>query len=256
MKPAKKIINYFDILKSKNIIGSSYIFIGNNFLIINKLLKLINCTESEQFCSNCWSCRRIDDQNHPDLFVVEPDGVSIKISQVREAIRFLSRSSYYAPKKNLIIKNAQKLTKEASNLFLKTLEEPPKNSFIGLICTKLEDVLPTIISRCRKIYLPYSEHKTTKSVKDLENILESSYFGPKKRKDFSLFLESLIILLHKRLKNNLSHEVDQDLVRLFSNIDFDETIVILEDVFKIYKACDTININLALNLIKMRLRCN
>jgi len=255
MEPEQKIINYFTVLKGKKIIGSSYLFIGRDSLVIGRLLKLINCTESKQNCNRCWDCKRIQDRRHPDLLVIQPEGISIKINQIREGIRFLSRKSYCAPKKNLIIKEAEKLTQEAANLFLKTLEEPPGNCFIGLVCAKLEDILPTIVSRCRKIYLPYSEYKLTKSEIEVKDILKSNYFSPKKRKDFSLFLESLIILLHNRLKSAFGDSNFQKRDMLF-DFSCEETIAILEDLFKIYKAFNTVNINLALNLIQMRLRCN
>jgi hypothetical protein len=255
MGPEEKITGYFSILKQKKIIGPSYIFIGNNFAVVGRLLKLINCQEASQYCSKCWSCKRLDDFKHPDLLVVEPEGVSIKINQIRQAIRFLSRSSYLAPKKTLLVKDAQKLTEEAANLFLKTLEEPPDNSFIGLICSKLEDVLPTIISRCRKIYLPYLENKAIKSEDDLIAALSSGYFGPQKRKNFSLFLESLIILLHKRLKNKINY-TGQPENGFLSGLNFKETVTMLEKLFKIYQASGTVNINLAINLIKMGLKCN
>ncbi|MFO8053200.1 MAG: hypothetical protein R6U54_04500 [Candidatus Omnitrophota bacterium] len=256
MKPEEKVIDYFTVLKSKEIIGSSYIFIGDQPSIINRLLKVINCSESSQSCNQCWSCMRIDDRRHPDLLIVEPDSINIKINQIREAIRFLSRRSFYSPKKNLIIKDAQKLTDSAANLFLKTLEEAPNNSFIGLICPKLEDILPTIISRCRKIYLPYSRHKITKSKDEVKNILKSGYLGSKKRKDFSLFIESLIILLHNQLKNDIGYSSSQNENSLLLDLSFKETVVALEDLFKVYNAAGSVNINLALNLIKMRLKCN
>ncbi|MCF7870490.1 MAG: hypothetical protein K9L95_01905 [Candidatus Omnitrophica bacterium] len=255
MKPEEKIISYFSALKQKKIIGPSYIFIGENLSLIGRLLKIINCQETSKYCGQCWSCKRLDDFKHPDLLVVEPEGVSIKINQIRQAIRFLSRSSYLAPKKILLVKDAQKLTAEAANLFLKTLEEPPNNSFIGLICPKLEDILPTIISRCRKIYLPYLENKAIKSEDDVEAILRSGYFGSQKRKDFSLFLESLIILLHKRLKSKISY-AGQPGSGFLSSLDFKETITALENLFKIYQASGTVNINLAINLIKMGLKCS
>ncbi|MCF7886899.1 MAG: hypothetical protein K9L71_00605 [Candidatus Omnitrophica bacterium] len=256
MKPEEKIIDYFTVLKSRKIIGSSYIFIGDQFLIINRLIKLINCIENSQFCNQCWSCKRIDDGHHPDLLVVKPDPINIKINQIREAIRFLSRRSFYSPKKTLIIKNAQKLTDQAANLFLKTLEESPNNSFIGLVCPKLEDILPTIISRCRKIYLPYSKATLSKSKEEIKSILRNGYSGPGKRKDFSLFLESLIILLHNQLKSDVGYNNHYEADSLTLNLNFKEAVIALEDLFKAYDAAGTVNINLALNLIKMRLRCN
>ncbi len=255
----KRIIDYFVALKRKKILGSAYIFIGHNFVIVEQLLRLINCDQDEKYCDRCWSCQRIKDRHHPDLFIVKPQNLSIKIDGIREAIRFLSMRSYSSPKKILLVKDADKMTQESSNLFLKTLEEPPKNSFIGLCVPKLEDVLPTIISRCRKIYLPYSFPQSSKDsvafLAQAEALQKQGiipFFKNKNRKDFALFLESLIVLLHNQLKSlsgastaGSSSKVKQKSVKLIEAI---------EAVFELYGAYRTVNINLALNLIAMRLK--
>ncbi len=254
----RKIINYFALLKKREILGPAYIFIGSNSLVVNKLLKLINCRESQSYCGRCWSCRRVDDRHHPDLLVVEPEGLSIKVDSIRNAIRFLSLKGYYSSKKVLLIKDADKLTQESANLFLKTLEEPPGNSFIGLCVSKLEDVLPTINSRCRKIYLPFfSSHELKESSRPDKINPSSFFFGRsqarpfpkaaffKERKDFALFLEDLVVSLHNQLKESLGSKKTLRPEKLIKGI---------EDIFRIYQAHNTVNINLALNLIKMRLR--
>lgn len=251
----EKIIDYFSFLKEKKILGSSYIFIGNNFSVVSQLVKLINCTESRFYCGQCWSCRRFESLQHPDLKIIEPQPLNIKIEAIREAVKFLSLKSYYSPRKVLLIKEADKLTSESANLFLKTLEEPPANSFIGLCAFKSENILPTLISRCRRIYLPYLKEK-----KEFEEGVEYNFKFPtsfKNREDFALFLERLIVSLHNQLKNGLcSGQAIEGRTRLPLGKNFKEIAESIEWFLKIYQAYNSVNMNLALNLIKMRLKCN
>jgi len=153
---SQDLLQYFQILKKQNTLGTSYLFIGQDASLVNDIIKLISCPQEAGPCSSCWDCKRIDDRKHPDIFTIAPDGFSIKISSIREGIRFFSLKGYRLAKKIMIIKDAQALTPAAANAFLKTLEEPPKNSLIIILTSKLEGILPTIISRCRKIFLPFS----------------------------------------------------------------------------------------------------
>ncbi len=244
----EKIVNYFALLKEREAVGSSYIFIGDNPSVIDRLLKVINCVKSKTYCQKCWSCVRVDNRRNPDLMVVKPEGLSIKIESIREGIRFLSLKSYYCPKKILIVEKAHKMSQEASNLFLKTLEEPPNDCVIGLLVPKLGDVLPTITSRCRKIYLPWQEKKVKVSFFSGKKPFIPAAPSLKNRKDFALFLENLILSLHSQLKELLFKGKDEGFLGL------DKLIEGIEETLKIYKAHHTININLALNLIRMRLQ--
>lgn len=259
MEKDKKIIDYFAVLKKENIIGPAYLFSGSFSPLFFSLFKLINCQKSPLYCDACWSCKQISRSSHPDLFILEPQELSLKIDSVRQAIRFLSLKSYHSRFKILLVKQAQKLTPESANLFLKTLEEPPKNCFIALSVDKVEDVLPTIASRCRKIYLPFSEGKKNKlepALSFFSGNKPSFFFSPpvfKKRKDFALFLESLIVLLHIRIKSLLKCSPDFD-CRVFPNLETSDLIAGLQEVLKIYRAHNSINMNLALNIIKLRLQ--
>jgi hypothetical protein len=86
--------------------------------------------------------------NNPDLLVVEPDK-SIKIDQIRQIQRFLSKKSWQGQSKKLvIIKQADLMTQPAQNAFLKTLEEPPANSHLILTAHNKTALIDTIISRC------------------------------------------------------------------------------------------------------------
>lgn len=87
---------------------------------------------------------------HPDIHIAEPESKSrrIVIAQVRELERELQMRASQAGKKVGIIFDADRLMPQASNAFLKTLEEPPANSLLILVTAEPELLLDTIISRC------------------------------------------------------------------------------------------------------------
>jgi DNA polymerase-3 subunit delta' len=93
-------------------------------------------------------------QTHPDVLVIPPDPpqLLVKIGQVRSLIG----SIYYRPaeaKRRVYIFTGSAFMKEAANSLLKVLEEPPDYAHIFLLAENLGDLLPTIRSRCTKIYV-------------------------------------------------------------------------------------------------------
>lgn len=85
----------------------------------------------------------------PDIHIIDNEGESIGIDEVHEITRRLSFKPYNGNRVIVCIFEAQNLTVEAQNAFLKTLEEPADYSLISLYSSNLENLLPTIISRCR-----------------------------------------------------------------------------------------------------------
>lgn len=88
--------------------------------------------------------------NSPDYIEIKPDGNSIKIAQIRK----LQTDILVKPFKSYkiyVIDEAQKMTVEAQNALLKTLEEPPKYAIIILVTNNKESLLDTIKSRCEII---------------------------------------------------------------------------------------------------------
>ncbi|MCG3625968.1 DNA polymerase III subunit delta' [Clostridioides difficile] len=86
-------------------------------------------------------------ENSPDYVLIKPDGNSIKIAQIRN----LQSDILIRPHKDYkiyIINNAEKMTVEAQNALLKTLEEPPNYAIIILVTNNKESLLETIKSRC------------------------------------------------------------------------------------------------------------
>lgn len=98
----------------------------------------------------------INVNNSPDYINIQPDGNSIKIAQIRK----LQSDIIVKPHKDYkiyIINQAEKMTVEAQNALLKTLEEPPEYAIIVLITNNKQALLDTIKSRCEIIkFLPIS----------------------------------------------------------------------------------------------------
>jgi DNA polymerase-3 subunit delta' len=113
-------------------------------------------------CGVCPSCRKISSGNHPDIHYIEPlpDKRDISIEQLRELQHILSLRPYEAPRKACIIDPAERMSVNAANSLLKTLEEPPGNALIILLTENAGMLLSTVRSRCQVIrFAPLSpEH--------------------------------------------------------------------------------------------------
>ena len=116
------------------------------------LAQKLNCKKtSEDACGKCDSCLQINEDNFPDFLVIRPEGKFIKIDQLRKSLNWLNLHLDQARKKVLIIDGAENLGREAANAFLKTLEEPAKNTIIILIALSIKQLPETIVSRCQQI---------------------------------------------------------------------------------------------------------
>lgn len=115
------------------------------------LAKAINCLQPEdgEPCNKCTICTAINQNNLPD--VIEIDAASHRgideIRSLREKVNYAPSIARY---KVYIIDEVHMITKEASNAFLKTLEEPPEHVKFVLATTEPHKVLPTIMSRCQR----------------------------------------------------------------------------------------------------------
>ncbi len=106
-------------------------------------------------CMSCHSCKQVMSGNHPDLIYVTHEkpgsiGVDDVREQINDTIMIRPYSSYY---KIYIVDEAEKMTVQAQNALLKTIEEPPAYAVIILITTNQEAFLPTILSRCVQMKL-------------------------------------------------------------------------------------------------------
>ncbi len=104
-------------------------------------------------CDTCNICMRIADGNYPEVKIIETDGLVIKKEQLLELQSEFSRSSIEGKYRIYIIKDCDKMNKQASNCLLKFLEEPVPGIIAILVTNQLNRVLSTIISRCQLIRL-------------------------------------------------------------------------------------------------------
>lgn len=104
-------------------------------------------------CDACPSCRKVDQGNHPDVFLIGPEGDSrqIKVSAIRQLEESLSYKPFEGRWKIAILDNADRLNQSAANAFLRTLEEPSAQSMLILVSSRPDMILPTIRSRCQVV---------------------------------------------------------------------------------------------------------
>lgn len=146
-----------------NSISHSYLFVGQDGigkkLFAKELAKMELCLDDNKACDKCSSCVKFNSENNPDFIMVEPDGNSIKIAQIREMQENVYKKPIVSNKKVFIIDDSEKMTEEAQNSLLKTLEEPPEYIIIILITSNENKLLNTIKSRCLKIGFSNLEKK-------------------------------------------------------------------------------------------------
>jgi DNA polymerase-3 subunit delta' len=117
------------------------------------LTQAVNCQQPTkgEGCGRCSSCRQIAGGNFPDLLMIEPEGQSIRIEQIRDLNRTLCFKPVSGKSRISVIQQAETMTDEAANSLLKTLEEPPPDNILILSVTEPRALFPTIVSRCQKV---------------------------------------------------------------------------------------------------------
>ena len=135
---------YFESLVKNGMLAHAYLFSGPEGIgkkdFAYDLFRLVNNREA---------------QNDPDFKLISPrledDETKIYIEDIRDLKTFLSFKAYAGPYKFVVINDADRLTTEASNSLLKSLEEPSPFTVIILISSKPRQILPTILSRCENV---------------------------------------------------------------------------------------------------------
>lgn len=139
-------------------VAHAYLFEGDpgtgkkaTALLFAKSLFCLQPEEQTKPCNSCINCRRIEHGNHPDLHLIEPDGLSIKKEQIQFLQQEFKKTAVESSWKVYIINQADKMTASAANSLLKFLEEPSANTVAFLLTEQMNRVLPTILSRCQQL---------------------------------------------------------------------------------------------------------
>ena len=100
-------------------------------------------------CGHCQSCKQAVSGNHPDIRRVIHEKATIGVDDIRLQLNNdIMVKPYSRPYKVYIIDEAEKMTEQAQNAMLKTIEEPPEYAVILLLTVNAKLLLPTILSRC------------------------------------------------------------------------------------------------------------
>jgi DNA polymerase-3 subunit delta' len=151
-------------------LSHAYLFVGpervGRATTARRFAQALNCEAEQRPCGSCRSCRLIAEDKHADVEFVGVGGLcdepehrdhsadgsrDIRICQVRRLQSVVSLAPFEGRYRVLVIDPAEALTAEATNAFLKTLEEPPPRVVLVLICAREEALRETVRSRCRRI---------------------------------------------------------------------------------------------------------
>jgi len=138
-------------------VAHAYLFLGppgvGKSTVARAFARALLCLQPRRGdgCGECRACRQAAEGNHPDLLIVGPTPGTIKIDQVREVQRRVALTPYQGFRQICLIEQAETMTGEAANCFLKTLEEPPAETVFILLSEQPYALLPTVISRCQQV---------------------------------------------------------------------------------------------------------
>ena len=166
----KQVISHLKNAMKLNKVSHAYIFNGEKGsgkkMLAGVFAQMLQCEgEGEKPCGVCRSCHQAESGNHPDIIRIgheKPN--SIGIDDIREQlVGDVQIKPYQSKYKVYIVPDAEKMTIQAQNALLKTIEEPPAYAVILFLTTNASAFLPTILSRCVVLNLkPVSDEEVKK----------------------------------------------------------------------------------------------
>lgn len=234
----KNYIDYINKIIENNKVSHAYLVEINDYDTDKKyifdFIKMILCDISygnlEKENNNI--IKLIDDDNYPDIKIIEPEGSTIKKSQMIDLQKDYSNKSLLDGKRIYVVKEADKLNPASANTILKFLEEPEEDIIAILLTTNRYKIIETILSRCQILTL--KENSIPIIEDDVFDLLKCVVYPsefyikynsivteiiPDKdiAKDKLKKLEDIIIsYLDKKYE---SIDIDEKLIKLFKNID-------------------------------------
>ncbi len=102
-------------------------------------------------CGACPDCRLLSSSSHPNFLRISPETQFLKIDEIRALQEELSLKAFSDRPRVAILCPADRMTHQAANALLKTLEEPPPETHLLLVAHRIASMMPTIVSRCQKV---------------------------------------------------------------------------------------------------------
>lgn len=233
-----KLYDYFEKLYKEDKISQAFL-IGN--VLFDDVKDDLNKIFKEFIFEN-----NLDIENNPDVMVFNLEDNVLDSDTTKELLNYLSTTSQISNKKVYIIQNCENLHKKVVNALLKTIEEPGPGIYAILLTSNIANVLPTIVSRCQKIFISSSvdEDVDQEEINEICDILIESietvgiltigekYDLYKKIKNREMLLKIFKNIL-KRYHSNLILKANEDVA--------DNIIFINNDIIKISKKLLVIN---------------
>lgn len=155
----KNYIDYIDKIIKNNKLSHAYLIEVDDYYkdssYIFDFIKMILLNEDYKSMKNSKNqiINLIDDNNYPDIKIIETDTSTIKKSQMIELQKEFSNKSLLNNKRIYIIKDAEKLNPASANTMLKFLEEPEDDIVAILVTNNRYKIINTILSRCQVLTL-------------------------------------------------------------------------------------------------------
>lgn len=142
---------------TRDLVHHAYLFsgpdgIGRRTLTEAFTAALVCTTGGGDACGACKSCHQLESGTHPNVKVLAGEKPPT-VDDVRELLRWVSLRTVGGGRRVVRIPDLERLNLNAINALLKTLEEPPPGTTFLMTTTGLQQILPTVRSRCQKISL-------------------------------------------------------------------------------------------------------
>lgn len=173
-------------MASKKQMPHAWLFVGPQGVgkrhFMRALTALLLCEKRETYaCGQCRSCQQFVAGHHPNAHYLQREidektgkqKRDITIEQVRDMNERLALSSHYGQAKLALIDPADALNQSSVNALLKTIEEPPANSYVLLVSERLLALAPTLRSRCQQLRFAVPPH--TESIKWLGSDINADF---------------------------------------------------------------------------------
>lgn len=178
----QRVLDNFKIAIQNNNIGHAYIFEGPDGIgrreTALSFASMLMC-EAEDFpCGHCKTCQLFMQGSNPDFQEIDSGDKNIGVEDIRSLLKGLVIRPLYSKYKVIIINNADKMTVQAQNALLKSLEEPPFYVIFIMTVQSISAITQTIRSRCQRILFNKLANK------DVMGILEEKYGNKSSNMEF------------------------------------------------------------------------
>ncbi|PIS32347.1 hypothetical protein COT40_00515, partial [Candidatus Peregrinibacteria bacterium CG08_land_8_20_14_0_20_41_10] len=148
----EKQIAYLEQVIQNNQVKHAYLFTGpesiGKFALAKKFAGALQCPSG--YCKTCLICQQVEKEIHPDTVFLRNSGESLKIEEIRVLIQKTSltfQGRFYL----VVIEDIERITEEATNALLKTLEEPATRVVFIFTTASANLILPTLLSRVQQL---------------------------------------------------------------------------------------------------------